>query len=321
MAHKIRKRVRWITKNDERVCPICGPRHNRIYWSDKVPYIPVHDNCRCKTEDVKQLPQKKLGSYRMMLPRHSKQVGHEENLSDWRFIPPTIKAELTALASFTERSGREGSITFCNRDNRIFVGASARGQYGSTETNECSKEEYGTSVRRIGDAHSHPVDGDTIGILPSPSDITSTIKDSYDHRTRVVSCITSHKTPLINCYQPKVVPSIQKLKEYQSAMRRANKENGSEEFFAENVRRDFNFRLFNRGNGIAQIKPPPETVVRTMFGDARGALRKDIDQFDRDGACQYWSELVGQGHRPEVIDYCKRDLGKKTILGIFEYSE
>ena len=320
MAHRVRKRVRWITSKDERVCHICAPNHGKIFWTDKLPKLPAHDNCRCHTEDV---ARKKLYSTpRMLIPRHAKRgLGHEENLMSWRFIPPTIKAELTALASFTERTGREGSITFCNRDNRIFVGASARGKYGSTETNECSKEEYGTSVRRIGDAHSHPVDGDTIGILPSPSDITSTVKDSFDHKTRVVSCITSHKTPLINCYQPRAEPSIERLKEYQKALRVTNKENGSEEFFVENVRRDFNFKLFQRGNGIAQNRPPSEAVVRTMFGDARGALRKDVDQFDRDGACQYWSELVGQGHRPDVIEACKKDLGRKTFLGFFEYSE
>lgn len=35
----------WLTANDERVCPICGPRHEKpITWVD---YPPAHPRCRC----------------------------------------------------------------------------------------------------------------------------------------------------------------------------------------------------------------------------------------------------------------------------------
>jgi SPP1 gp7 family putative phage head morphogenesis protein len=40
-------RVQWVTANDELVCPVCGPRHSRIYRIDDVPDIPVHPSCRC----------------------------------------------------------------------------------------------------------------------------------------------------------------------------------------------------------------------------------------------------------------------------------
>ena len=40
------KRVKWITVQDERRCPTCGERHNKIYKIDEVP-AKTHYNCRC----------------------------------------------------------------------------------------------------------------------------------------------------------------------------------------------------------------------------------------------------------------------------------
>lgn len=40
------KRVKWVTKHDERVCPDCRPRDGRIYDMDEVPT--KHWNCRCE---------------------------------------------------------------------------------------------------------------------------------------------------------------------------------------------------------------------------------------------------------------------------------
>ena len=41
------KRVRWVTREDERTCPVCGQRHNRIYPINRVPSKP-HYGCRCE---------------------------------------------------------------------------------------------------------------------------------------------------------------------------------------------------------------------------------------------------------------------------------
>lgn len=41
----------WVTMADERVCPVCGPRHMRRYhvtWF--TPRMPAHANCRCQWE-------------------------------------------------------------------------------------------------------------------------------------------------------------------------------------------------------------------------------------------------------------------------------
>ena len=51
--------VRWVTMEDERVCPICGPLEGRIYRKGQfMAPLPAHANCRCRWEliyDVKQI--------------------------------------------------------------------------------------------------------------------------------------------------------------------------------------------------------------------------------------------------------------------------
>lgn len=40
-------RVMWKTHIDERTCPMCKMYNNRVYYADKAPSLPAHDNCRC----------------------------------------------------------------------------------------------------------------------------------------------------------------------------------------------------------------------------------------------------------------------------------
>lgn len=43
----IRMVARWQTKNDERVCPICGPRHGQLQGEGWFDDPPAHPRCRC----------------------------------------------------------------------------------------------------------------------------------------------------------------------------------------------------------------------------------------------------------------------------------
>ncbi|NBI10245.1 hypothetical protein D1641_09515 [Colidextribacter sp. OB.20] len=47
------KKVRWRTEDDDKVCPVCGPRDKKVYPINKVPDKP-HINCRCWLEAVKE---------------------------------------------------------------------------------------------------------------------------------------------------------------------------------------------------------------------------------------------------------------------------
>jgi SPP1 gp7 family putative phage head morphogenesis protein len=46
------KRLRWITSLLENVCPVCGPRHGKIYDIDNLDPIPEHPACNCIYEPV-----------------------------------------------------------------------------------------------------------------------------------------------------------------------------------------------------------------------------------------------------------------------------
>jgi len=41
------KRLDWMTMEDERVCPICGPLDGKVFDTDRFPQQPAHPNCRC----------------------------------------------------------------------------------------------------------------------------------------------------------------------------------------------------------------------------------------------------------------------------------
>ncbi len=39
--------TRWATREDERVCPECGPLDGLAWPADEGPSPPLHNNCRC----------------------------------------------------------------------------------------------------------------------------------------------------------------------------------------------------------------------------------------------------------------------------------
>lgn len=239
----------------------------------------------------------------------------ELSLRNWRRIPQPIKTDMDEIARFTERTGREGSITFGMKKNnkRIYSCANEKGDASSTSSPACDTR-FG-DVTRIGDAHSHPVTTDTIGILPSPSDITSTVTDSRKYRIPQTSCITSSETPLIVCYQPKKNVSQKKARQYSQA-RTSYNNSGSERYYANNIDKDFDFALFDSGNGSRDRYPPASKVIDASFGAAKKGLRKDVEPLGRDQWCIYTAELTGSGRRKDVIERCKIELSKRSILGL-----
>lgn len=44
--------ARWIAADDEKTCPVCGDRDNKVYKLDEIPPKP-HYGCRCRIEPVK----------------------------------------------------------------------------------------------------------------------------------------------------------------------------------------------------------------------------------------------------------------------------
>src|SRR5947209_1092884 len=48
----------WVTAEDERVCPFCGPLDNKIISMDEIDQLesipPAHVNCRCELQSIEE---------------------------------------------------------------------------------------------------------------------------------------------------------------------------------------------------------------------------------------------------------------------------
>jgi SPP1 gp7 family putative phage head morphogenesis protein len=41
------RKLEWMTMDDERVCPVCGPLDGKVFDTNRFPQQPAHPNCRC----------------------------------------------------------------------------------------------------------------------------------------------------------------------------------------------------------------------------------------------------------------------------------
>jgi hypothetical protein len=242
------------------------------------------------------------------------EIKHENSIP-WRRIPPEVKEEADALAKYTGETGREGSITFCKKKDRsrLFVGNNFEGDFDSTEALNCDVR-FGKS-QRIGSMHSHPSNADTIGILPSEADLSSSVDDSY-RSGKQIDCITSPDTPLVNCHSFNRKADKKDAQRYRRAA--ANSVKITDPFFVDNVSKDFDFALFDRESGIREDEPAPKKVIKAAFGKSNKELRKSLKVFERGAFCEYVADLMGQ-NREDVIEECRKELRKRSFLGLIDY--
>ena len=231
-------------------------------------------------------------------------------------IPHEIQHEINTINKFTDKTGREASITACLKPgrDRLFVSNSAEGTTSGTEALGCDSR-YGES-QRVADVHTHPVDSDTIGILPSQADFYSTLVDSKVYKQRQISCVTSPNTPLTECYIPKEIPDNHKLYQYEKALDNAIA--GSPGYYMDNVPRDFDIGFFNPKNGARINKPHAKDVVKAAMGESTKDLRKQVTDLERAGFCEYVASFTTPT-RNDVVDECKAQLRKRNLLGIIDY--
>src|SRR5262249_45670695 len=147
---------------------------------------------------------------------------------------------------------------------------SAEGTTSGTEALGCDIR-YGLSQRE-GDVHTHPVDADTIGILPSQADFYSTLVDSKVYKQRQISCVTSPTTPLTECYIPRRDPDNRQLYQYEKGLDAALV--GQPGFYMDNVHKDFEIGWFNPDNGQRINKPHAKQIVKSALGESTKDLRK-----------------------------------------------
>lgn len=230
-------------------------------------------------------------------------------------IPEEIQSEIKTINKFTDKTGREASITFCIKPGRdhLFVSNSAEGTSSGTEALECDSR-YGQS-QRIGDVHTHPSDSDTIGILPSQADFYSTLVDSKMYKQRQISCVTSPTTPLTECYVPRQMPTPHQLYSYEKGLDDAT--TGRPGYYMDNVQKDFEIGFFSPENGKRINKPHPHQIVKAAFGESTKDLRRNVADLEKAGFCEYIASFTSP--TKNVVTECKAQLRKRNLLGIIDY--
>lgn len=228
----------------------------------------------------------------------------------WHKIPKEIMDELEELRKFTRRTGNEASFTYCKRPHKdkLYIGSDFQGNTYGTIVGDCSKE-YG-SGSRIGDAHSHPVVSDAVGITPSDADIFGSIEESKKSKREQINCITSHHADIVHCMQPKEIPS---RKQYEGYKKIATKKGKINPYIIDNFSRDFNVGLFDRESGERIENPEPKRIVNNAFGTSHRHLRRAIRNMERGVFCDFIQDVFNPSD-DRVSDECKSELKKKGLL-------
>ena len=236
----------------------------------------------------------------------------------WTQIPKEVKEDIEALQDYTKDTGREGSITMCKKPdhNRIITGNNFKGNRNQTLVLDCSSRVGKSS--RIGSVHSHPTDDETVGVLASEGDLSSTIDDSAKYKRPQIDCITSPETPLIPCMMPKDIPSRKLVNEYDAALDESLDERKTAPYFLDNVHKDFHFALFDKKTGQREDNAPPKKIIKVAFGRSNKSLREHVKVFERGSFCHYVADLMGQHNREDVIQECRDELRRKSFLGLVD---
>ena len=228
----------------------------------------------------------------------------------WAKIPKEIMDELEAIRKHTSSTGREASITYCKKPHKekLYIGSDFHGDEDSTEIGDCS-ESRGAG-KRIGDAHSHPVTYDTIGIIPSESDLVVNLETTTENKNPQISCITSPGADYVHCFQSKQIPKAKKLNSYRAATHRQGL---YDPYVIDHVANDFEIALFDRETGERDNNPDPNRVIKNAFGNSTRTLRKGVREMERGVFCDFIQDItVSKDDR--VSDVCKTELKKKGLL-------
>ncbi len=218
--------------------------------------------------------------------------------------------ELELLRQHTRRTGNEASLTYCKRKNKekLYIGNDFHGDFESTEIGDCAKERG--SGKRIGDAHSHPVGSDTVGIVPSEADLLVNLETTLENKNPQTSCITSPKADYVHCFKPKKIVKGRKLSGYRKA---AQSGQLYDPFVIEHVANDFNVGLFDTKSGNKDEDPDPKRVIRNAFGASTRGLRRGVREMERGVFCDFIQDITVPGN-DKVSDECKSELRKKGLL-------
>lgn len=230
----------------------------------------------------------------------------------WNKIPKEIMDELALLRSYTKKTENEASFTFCKRrhKDKLYIGSDFQGDNFGVAVGDCS-DETGRGTR-IGDAHSHPVVSDGVGITPSDIDVAGIFQESYTQKRKQIGCITSPTpgTDIVHCMEPKEEVTPKKYKRYNAV----KQQNGKiDPYVMEHAGVDLDIALFDEKTGEKIENPDPHRVVKNALGISTRHLRRTIRDMERGSFCEYIQDIFNPKDE-RIHDICKTELKKKGIL-------
>ena len=236
-----------------------------------------------------------------------------------REIPVNVRQEMEDAIAETQKDGRERSLTFCRLTgtNSIHVSAHMKGLAREVIVDTCSAK-YG-DAEKIGDFHTHPIHPDNMGISPSEADMTGTMEDSEFTKKRQIACISNHEAKHIHCYQPKEVPTLEHVNEYQDGLGTVIRSNemAPTPFFRTAPGKDFQHAWYDKKNYQRQEPPNVKAVVQDVLGKAVRAIRvKAVPEMEKGIFCQLLSDYSLPHLREEFIAECKKETRRRSIAGI-----
>ena len=218
--------------------------------------------------------------------------------------------ELEELRKYTRRTNNEASFTYCKRPHKdkLYIGSDFEGDNYGTMVGDCAKELGKGS--RIGDAHSHPVVSDGVGITPSDIDVAGVIQESYRQKRKQINCITSHGADIVHCMEPKELPTGRQYREYNRVEQKPGK---IHPVILDNVAKDFDIGIFDSHSGERISSPDPNRIVKNAFGISTRHLRKTVRNMERGVFCEYVQDVFAP-QDDRVGHTCKTELKKKGLL-------
>jgi hypothetical protein len=231
----------------------------------------------------------------------------------WNKIPKDIMDELAELRAHTRKTGNEASFTFCKRPHKpdkLYIGSDFQGDDSSVDVGDCDKATgKGT---RIGDAHSHPIESDTVGLTPSDADVAGMMEATYRQKRKQIACITApyREQDIVHCMEAKKIPTKQQIKGYSQIPKNPYKFNP---YVIDNVAKDVDVALFDRDSGNRIENPEPKRVIKNAFGKSRRHLQKTRRKMEYGAFCEYIQDVFVPND-DRIQDECKAELRRKGLL-------
>jgi hypothetical protein len=108
---------------------------------------------------------------------------------------------------------------------------------------------------------------------------------------------------MVHCYQPKAVPTYQKVNQYYNALDNTGKGNEVDPYFRENIGKDFTHSWYDRKSFQRIQDPNPDDILSDALGGSAKRYRsKDIAEIEKGTFC----DIVQDYNMPE-----NNELGRK----------